>query len=296
MKHLLSIFCISLVIGVGCGNKEDDEVLIKDLLEISQYSAATAVQDDGSSTPKDAFPGLTDSIMPFVRFARAIQRPVTRNINVVVTGDSATATIKAELTGTIYVLDSIGGLVYERPIQDSFARQVKLYKDTIWHVVSITAGDFRTVGAPVSITITELKAEVARRGYTWRLTSPAEFLTRAQLPAFEPRDTVVVTVTVTTTGDSTWSFLHHGRRNDATGTGVHIRDPFYKVSTHVFRRTWVIATDNILPGDLPAVRHAAVDAIGWPTLWGRSNGTYYCRAWALPYIVKNPGQPDPEDQ
>ncbi len=295
MRWLSVCVLIILVLSIGC-RKEDDEALIQELLDNSGYSAPTAVTDDGTTTPKQAFGSETDSVIPYVRFVRFIQRPVTKEITIQVTGDSALATIKARLTGTFYVQDTEQGPIYQRAIEDSFVRQVKLYKDTVWHILSITAGDFKTVNAAHPITITEVKAEVNRRQYVWRLTSPTEFLTKKQLPTFEPSDTVLVTVTVSVSGDSTWSFLHHGRKSDITGAGIHIRDPFYKVSTHVFRRAWVIASDNIGVNELPAVRHAAVDAIGWQTLWGKAGGTYYCRAWALPYIVKNPGQEEPGDR
>mgnify|MGYP001134822399 CR=1 FL=1 len=143
------------------------------------------------------------------------------------------------------------------------------------------------------ITINEIRAEVVKRNYTWTLTDPTKLLTKSELPTFFPSDTVIVTVTVTVSGDSSWAFLHHGVRHIAGG--IHIREPFYKVSTHVFRRAWVIASD-VSGVTLPTVRHAAIDIIGWQTLWGRSGGTYYCRAWALPYIVKIAGQNEPPDQ
>ncbi len=296
MKWLTIFFCVSLILSIGC-KKEDDEALIQSLLDKSGYSAPTAVTDDGTTTPKQVFTTETDSVIDsLLRFARWINRPVTREITIEITGDSALATIKAALEGTFYVRDTTLGPIYTRPIQDSFVRQVKLYKDTIWHILSITAGDFKTVDAAHPITITEVKAEVARRNYTWKLMSPTEFLTKVQLPTFEPSDTVIVTTTVSISGDSSWAFLHHGRRSDVTGTGIHIRDPFYKISTHVFRRAWVIASDNIGANELPAVRHSAVDVIGWQTLWGKANGTYYCRAWALPYIVKSPNQEVPPDE
>lgn len=160
--------------------------------------------------------------------------------------------------------------------------------------MSITAGDFKTVNAACPITITEIKAEVNRTTgkYIWSLTDPNKLLTKSELPTFYPSDTVTVTVTVSVTGDSSWAFLHHAVRH--TAGGIHIRDPFYKVNTNTFRRTWVIASD-VSGVILPVVRHSAIDIIGWQTLWGRTNGTYYCRAWALPYIVKNTGQSDPGD-
>lgn len=117
MKWFILFVATTLVLSTGC-KKEDDDVLIKDLLDNSQYSGATAVTDDETQTPKDAFRPETDSVISFIRFARYIQRPVTREVNLIITGDTATATIKAQLNGTFYVTDSAGCPIYNRTIQD----------------------------------------------------------------------------------------------------------------------------------------------------------------------------------
>ncbi len=120
------------------------------------------------------------------------------------------------------------------------------------------------------------------------------YFTKDQLPTFKPSDTVEVTTYCEANGDSTWAFLHHGAgHKPGVGLKRHWRQPFYRENTTTFKRTWVIADDSVIA--TPAVRHSAVDVIGWETLFGDSTAKYYSRAWALPYIIKNPNDTLPDD-
>lgn len=291
LKRLAPILMLAFIfILIGCKQKDDDVALIKQLLDESPYTSerATTVTDDSTSTPsQDKF---LDTI-PFVRWVRRIERPVTRQINVTVTGDSAVATITALLTGTppnygFFYRNLTDTARHVRAISDSSRRLVKLHKETNdWRIVAITVCDIKTMNGYAPITINEIKAEVPSRNYTFRLTSPTKFLPKESLPIFLPNDTIKVTLTTSVIGDSAWAFLHRGI------LGHRIRRPFFKTSTNTFTRTWIVPDDAVTP---PAVRHSAFDVIAWQTLFGDSTATYCSRAWGLPYIIKNTNDTIPE--
>jgi len=54
-----------------------------------------------------------------------------------------------------------------------------------------------------------------------------------------------------------------------------------------------IAHDSII--STPAVRHSAVDVLGWQTLFGNEQALYYARAGWLAYVVLLPGEEIPGD-
>lgn len=227
-----------------------------------------------------------------MRWARRIERPVTRQIDVAVNGDSAIATITALLTGIppnygFFVRNLTDSTrVHVRTISDSTRRQVKLYKATDgWRIVAITACDMNTVNGYAPITINEIKTEVASRNYIFSLTSPTKFVAKESLPIFLPNDTIKVTVTTSVTGDSAWAFLHRGI------LGLRIRRLFFRTSTNTFTRTWIVPEEAVTP---PVVRHSAFDIIGWQTLFADSTATYSSRAWGIPYIIKNTNDTIPE--
>jgi hypothetical protein len=115
-------------------------------------------------------------------------------------------------------------------------------------------------------------------------------LTKDQLPCFVPNDTVAVTVTVSSDGDSCWTFLHHGRPQRP-----HIwRHPYWRTSTWTFERAWVIGAESEYDG--PNVRPSIHDAIGWSSLWADTSKPYVAAAWGIPYIVKNTNEQLPDDQ
>jgi hypothetical protein len=289
MKRLIGITIpILMVLAViGCPGKQTDEGKIANLLAESQYTTE-AVIDDSSSSPAPSFfsSSLADSI-PYVRFVRKINRPITREVLAEVTGDSATATITAYLTGYFYADTALAvGPFAQRIIQDSTIRKVNLVRDSTapygWRIISLTPWQSHTIGANPIATITKVEATVASRGYTFTLTDAAAYLTKDQLPTFFPNDTIQVTVEVTTAGDSSWAFLHHGRRPHRI---FHFKDPFLKESKDKFSGTWFVASDSVI--NTPRVRHAAFDIISWNSLWGpTTDSLYFSRVWALPYIVK----------
>lgn len=282
-----------LFLIVGCPKKEE-ETKIRDILSKSPYvvSAEGMVIDDATKEPKS--PGLNFFMaepIPWVRFARWINRPVNRHYEIDVVGDSAHVTGSVEVLGKFYVLNTPGGDVYTRDIADSAYRAaVDFYKDEDgWHIAKISPLQIYTYGAETSIKIEEVRAEVTSRNYAFILIDPTKSLTKEELPTFLPTDTIVVTVKMEVTGDSCWAFLHHGRhRKRAT----HHRGSFFR-DGNTFTGIWYVADDSVIT---PGVRYAAVDVITWETLWGDFSVTKATeRIWSLPYIVKEEDEPLPPD-
>lgn len=297
---------VSLVLAAACSidcTRESDEDAIQALLESSWYVGDGAVQTADDSTdvpqgPNDV--GLMTDTIPWVRWVRWIERPVPREFEIYVNGDSADVTMTAFFHGEppgygLFVVNDPFNPVFQRAISDSVIRRVKLYRDgdDRWHIASMTVADISTIGTEHPVSIHEIRARVESRDYEFVVTSPETYFTKEQLPTFYPSDTVVVTVTCSAQDDSTWAFLHHGTGH-RPGIGVHIRQPFFRDDMTTFSRTWIIADDSVVT--TPAVRHSAIDVLGWQTLFGDSSETYYSRAWCLPYIIMEPGQDIPQDE
>lgn len=304
MNYAKSFFILPLLLLllISC-TKQDDESLIQDLLESSWYVASGALRnhDDGTNEPRGGSPSiaLIDTI-PYVRWARWIERPVVREYDIIVNGDSADVTMRAYFHGAppgygFFVNNDPLEPIYQRAISDSVVRRVKLWRGegNRWRIASLTVADVYTDNTSNAVTIHEIRAYVASRNYEFIVNNANTFFEKDELPIFYPQDTVQVTVTCSAQNDSTWTFHHHGTGH-RPGIGYHIRQPFYRTSTNEFTRTWVIAHDSIIV--TPAVRHSAVDVLGWQTLFGDDSATYYSRAWCLPYIVMQPGEEIPDDE
>ena len=294
----------ALVLGavIGCAKKDEED--IQSLLERSWFVGEASVQtaDDSTSTPQTfAGPAPALDTIGFVRWVRHIERPVEWNFNITVNGDTAEAVITGHFQGTppgygLFVLNDTFAPIYIRTISDSIVRKVRLYRDDIgWHILALTVADMFTAGTGHPVTITSVRAEVPSRSYVFEVTGADQYFTKDQLPRFYPSDTVVVTVACSVLDDSSWTFLHHGAgHRPGVGLPRHWREPFYRENTTTFTRAWIIASDSVLA--TPAVRHSAVDVLGWQTLWGDSTATYYSRAWGLPYIVAGSGDTLPGDE
>lgn len=296
---LITLPLIAIFI-VNCGS--NDEADIEALLESSWFVGDGAIRtaDDSTDVPQDyPFNEFLADTIPYVRWVRWIERPVAREYEITVNGDSADVLIMAKLTGTppgygFFVNNNPLDPIYNRPIIDTLIRRVKLYKDNNrWRIASLTAADVYTLNTDHPVAIEEIRASVPQRSYEFVVQSADTYFEKDELPIFYPSDTVIVTVTCYAQNDSTWAFLHHGTGH-RPGLGLHIRQAFYRDSTTIFSRTWIIAEDNII--DRPAVRHSATDVLGWATLFGDSTATYYSRAWCLPYIVIDPDGALPGDE
>ncbi|MEO0136416.1 MAG: hypothetical protein ABIL40_09635 [candidate division WOR-3 bacterium] len=302
-KAILALVSAGVLI-IGCGRK-DDEAEITELLDRSWFiGGEVQTSDDSTATPQliNKNPQITGDTFPFyVKWVRFIERPVERHYDIEVVGDSAFVIMTAYLKGTppnygFFVKNDTTHptLVHKRTITDSIVRRIKCFRDdTGWHIASITVADIYTAGAQHPVTINKVEVRVGGN-LVFSVDDPNTYFTKAQLPTFKPYDTVEVTVYCQAEGDSTWAFLHHGAgHRPGVGLRRHWRQPFYRENTTTFTRTWYIADDSII--NTPAVRHSAIDVIGWATLFGDSTATYYSHAWGIPYIIKNPEDTLPGD-
>jgi len=306
MKRLLLVVVSALslcLLSVGCNQAPADEEAIKTLLGSSGYTDENNTRSYGAedSTPTGNDPGDADVMIPFVRFRRYIPPGgITRVVNVTIPAfpgypdTTALATITADVYGEFHTLfDTTTNplQVWRKPFHDQAVRQAFLTKNADgWHLRAVTPLEFTTVGAAYEMSIKDLAVHAASwpDADTFRLSNPDSLLTKAELPSFVPGDTVTVWVNVASTGDSCWAFLHHGRPR----WPLRWRRAYFKTSTFTFQRTWHVATETY---ERPEVRPSGHDAIGWNTLWSDTTGPYVAAAWCLPYIVRNPQDPIPEE-
>jgi hypothetical protein len=297
-------FLIVVVSIVSTGCKKNDEADIQALLEDSWFVCDGEVQtaDDSTATPSSvSAPWIAADTFPFFTpWVRWIQRPVSHEFDIVINGDSANVTITAYFQGTppgygFFVINDTAGPVLNRAISDTVIRKVKCYRDDSgWHIAGLTVADMYTVSTTHPVTIAKVTACVTARNYTFVVNSAETYFAKDELPTFYPGDTVLVTVTCSAEGDSTWAFLHHGAgHRPGYGLKHHWRQPFFRDNSTNFSRTWVIADDSVIT--TPAVRHSAIDVLGWQTLFGDSTATYYSHAWGIPYIIKDPADETPND-
>lgn len=308
MKSIGVLMTLLLVgmLTISCARNEEAEV--QGFLDKCWFlNGEVQTTDDSTNTPKSSLfgPGIATDTFPFyVKWVRFIERPVERHYDIDIVGDSAFVTMTAFFEGIppgygFFVANDspVGsGPVKVRAITDSVIRRVKCYRDdTGWHLASLTVADIFTSGTQHPVTITEVRARVLNRNYEFVVNDPNKYFKKDELPIFYPNDTVEVSVTCNAEGDSTWAFLHHGAgHKPGVGLRWHIRKPLYRETTTTFKRIWIIADDSVLV--TPAVRHSALDVIGWETLFGDSTATYYSRAWGLPYIIKSPNDTIPGDE
>lgn len=312
MKRLLATVTMMLLvlafIPLGCTRSQDtDEDAIRTLLNGSSYTNEDHTRSYGAedSTPTQGGgflpgPGCDGyDTIPFVLFRRYIPRGgVSRTIVVNIPAypgypdTTALASITADINGefrTLFDTTTNPIYVWRKPFQDQAVRKVYLTKNQNgWHIRKISPLEFTTVDPAYELKIVELSAHATSwpESDTFCLTTADTLLSKDELPCFVPEDTVTVWVTVSSTGDSCWTFLHHGRPR------WPFRCPYYKTGTTTFERTWHIAPEEY---ELPEVRPSGHDIIGWNTLWSDSSEPYVATAWGCPYIVKNPEEELPEE-
>lgn len=287
------LLSLSLILG-GCDSQREEEA-IRELIEESSYTAegSMVLDDTGSVLVTREF---TDSIIPWVRWVRRIKRPIERNINVSIYGDSALATITMYLEGLppdygFWVINNPQSpTIYRRAITDSSVRQVKLVRirPRHWRIVSLTPAVIKTVNSYTPISINQIQLEVPSRNYQFILNNPSRFLLRESLPDFRPNDTIKVTVSIEISNDSGWVYLHRARRTVGSG---HRREALFQRNLNTFVGTWIIPEEF---ETRPVVRHCAFDVIGFETLFGDSTASYAAYMWMIPYIIRNPADELPE--
>jgi len=303
----LAALLVLALVPVGCSmQRDDDEQAITDLLNSSGYTDESNDRSYGSedTTLSDGSggPGADDPRRPpFVRFRRCIpQGGVSRTINIQIPAypgypdSTALATVSTDINGELRTMfDTTGNpiLVWRKKFQDQAVRRVYLTRTRDgWRIRKVTPLEFRTVDAPYELRIRELKVHAAswRSQDTFRIHSGDTMLAKHDLPRFVPADTVTVWVEIESSGDSCWTFLHHGRPK----WPHRWRRAYARTATHRFRGTWLVGDEQ---GQYPQVRPSGHDAIGWKSLWADTTEPYVSAAWGLPYIVAEPNQELPEE-
>jgi hypothetical protein len=307
-KTALFAVAVLLVAGlalVGCQRQSNDEQSIENLLSGSGYTNDEHAKNYGANDTTlerpDSLPGFDGyEKPPFVRFRRYIPPGgVSRSVNIQIPAypggpdTTALATITWQVTGELRTMfDTTTNPIYvwRKPFTDKGTRRIYLEKyDDRWHIRKVSPLAVATENPAYNLNITSIHAVSALSHDTFDLTTTDTLLAKDQLPWFLPGDTVTVTITVASDGDSCWIFLHHGRPQKP-----HIwRKPYWRTSTWTFERTWYVG-DETYEG--PAVRPSAHDAIGWGTLWSDTTKPYVAAAWGIPYIVKMPEDPLPADE
>ncbi|MEO0081086.1 MAG: hypothetical protein ABIL25_02190 [candidate division WOR-3 bacterium] len=301
---LVFVFVMLLLIPAGC-SRNDDETAIRNLLGSSVYTDENSTRSYGSS---DSTPTSGDEssdqyeMIPFVRFRRYIPPGgMSRVVRVQIPaypGDpdtTALATITTTINGdfrTMFDTTTNPILIWRKPFIDEAVRTVYLTKSRDrWRIRRLSPVRFATVDPPYELKVAriEVHAWSWSDSDTFRLTTADTLLAKEELPSFVPEDTVWVRVTVSSNGDSSWVFLHHGR----PVVPHHRRRAYYRTSTTTFERLWYIGLESA--GVVSEVRPSGHDAIGWGTLWADTSKPYVAAAWGVPYIVRQPGQPIPED-
>ena len=290
---------------VGCADRQNDEESIKSLLASSGYTEDGQASNYGAndSTLEEGGAGVgldRYERIPFVRFRRYIPPGgVTRNVNVTIPAypgwddTTALATITLDINGELRTaFDTTANPipVWRKPFSDQWTRQVFFTKDeTGWHIRKLSPLRVVTRNAPYELNIVRVQMVSHIAGDTFDLATTDTLLAKEDLPCFLPNDTAQVIVTVESTGDSCWAFIHHGR---AARPRIW-RQPYLRTSTWTFERTWILGDEQY---DRPEVRGSIHDAIGWGSLWSDTTAPYVASAWGIPYVVKHPQEERPGDE
>jgi hypothetical protein len=293
---------------VGCAKQQqNDQQAVNDLLTGSDYTNDTHVSNYGANDTTldqpDTLQGMSTEDgygrIPFVRFRRyiptnGIQRQVKVQIPAYPGGPDTTAlaTITWTITGelrTMFDTTTQPINIWRKPFTDFGTRKVYLEKyDNSWHIKKISPLKIATQNAAYNLNIISIHAVGLLSHDTFDLTTTDTLLTKAQLPWFEPGDTVVATVTVRSDGDSCWAFLYHGQPLKPRIW----REPYWRTGTWTFERAWLVRREIY---SKPCVRPSINDAIGWGTLWADTSKPYVSASWGIPYIIRMPVDTVPSD-
>ena len=304
---VVAALLVAVVAIVGCQRGDRDQQAIESLLAGSGYANDANAQSYGENdtTVEKGGDGRLGAEsyeeIPFVRFRRYIPPDgFSRTLNIQIPaypgGPDTTAlvTITWDVIGELRTMfDTTANPIpiWRKPFHDVSVRKVYLEKYSgRWHIVKLSPLVVATQNAAYELRVASLHAVGRVSGEVFDLTTSDTMLTKDQLPSFVPNDTVDVTVTVTSSDDSCWVFLHHGR----PARPQVMRHAYWRTGTWTFERTWVIGDEGEY--DRPHVRPSIHDAIGWGTLWADSSKPYVAAAWGVPYIVKYQNEEIPADE
>lgn len=299
---------LGLVILAGCSkssnptqaNAESGAVLAAVSASVYTNADGFGGTNEGSGTPQ-GFNGMWgntqwDTLKPvrFVRWYTGNTRSVTVD-SINASRTRAWVTVTHDLSGNFYDNSSFPynpNMMRIRPIaDDKWVCHVYLEKNPagVWKVMKLSPIEGLPANPAYPITIVSVEYTASPSAVHYLITTVDTLYTREELPTFQPGDSVTARVTVSVSGDSSWTFLHRWGRP----WPWHLRRPFYRTSLSTFQRTWLIsAEDSVFT--TPAIRHAAIDVIGMRALFGDSAQPYNCHVWGFPYTVKNPQDPYPD--
>ena len=236
----------------------------------------------------------TDTVRAPRFWGRRRERPVSVVREVVVTGDTARATVTRRFEGTFVLrlgIDStavpttkplIESLVQRAVLVRVPAESVTATNSLRWRLVALSPQEYRATG-PANRTVRITRVSVSVNGQVKiGITDPqALFRVTNQIPRLALGDTVVVTaeVTNTTGGDNfpaTFVFLHVDRADAARA--VWRRERMLQAPSGAFVKAWVVR--------LAGPARFAVDAIDAGTFKTAAGDDYRANVWGVPFRIE----------
>lgn len=236
----------------------------------------------------------TDTVRAPRFWGRRRQRPVQVIRDVVVTGDTARATIIRRFEGDFFLrltTDSAAAAT-TKPLVESMIQRAVLARvprdsgaagDSLkWRLVALSPQEYRaTSEARRTVQITRVTVSVNGQPRI-NVTDPqALYVVNNQIPRLAVGDTVLVTgeVTNTTGGDhvpATFVYLHIDRADP--NRRIWRREPMLPTASGAFSRTIVVR--------LAGPARFAVDAIDAGTFTTATGDDYRANVWAVPFRIE----------
>ncbi len=273
--QFLVLLCVCIIVTYGCekgitvaGNA--DEEAIQDLLsELPDwFSIDGHLGDESEDLAKDA-------VSP-IFWWREVNRPIHRIVTIDVVGDSAFATIEADIHGWFnIVIDVDPDSLVHKDLDDRSIRYAVFKKDTAsthhrgWKLVSVSGAEI--VSETNTVRIDSVRIEVLDIGWDTLVVDPLEIFAREEVLTLPPG--VQVEVTAYTNDSTACVFLHTFR-----ALRPH-RWRFLREGNGVYHGFW------FTPRRL-GIHHAAVDIIHHETIFD-DEYPYDSNAWLLPYRVSS---------
>lgn len=271
--HGLAILCFSIIMMYGCEEKvteaeKTDEEALQDLVnELSDWFAVDGHL--GEETTED--PPTKEPILP-IFWWRKVDRPIHRIITVDVIGDSAFATIQADIHGWFNIMIQPDSLIH-KDLADSSIRYAVFKRDTVstyhrgWRLMGLSGVEI--VSDANTVEIDSVRVEIVDTGWDTLIVDPLEIFSREDVLTLPPDAQVEVTAY---TNDSTACvFLHTFRPWRPR------RWRFMHLENGVYHGFWFTPHRH-------GIHHAAVDIIQYETIFD-DEYPYDSNAWLLPYRI-----------
>ncbi len=302
----LAIVSIFLVMAVGCSKNPAElsdnqlEDGLKTIVEDNMDYFTTDGLNDGGAQPVSYSTGgflKPEALIVPIKFGRKGSFTL-ENLNVTKNENRLLEAVVAHsFDGNFFIVakdtanpTSVGTL-YKKEMKNTVARRA-LFKQIAhtknrrknWKLHGISGSEL--VSENCTITIDQVKI-IASNSQSWTITNPMDFFTTiAEIPTFQPKDSIKVYVTLQNTNDfpeKPGSTVLLRYRNDR---GMHrARKAFHDDGVYpdeaagdgIYSGMWII-------GHRRGVFHAFVDVIDNGTLYD-DTAPYNSRAWGIPYAV-----------